>query len=198
MLDLDGIEGAMKECGGVIPMRKSLVRALVAHCRELQAWQDDVNETHRQVMAEECAPDEVHCTCVPHLRKGIAELEAKVAHYKNPAHGAEFGQLIKDCEGLRRRIRELEHVVSIQDLTKCDKCGTWRYAGVGGIDWCPACLRETLASVAFQCKGCEEWRHLDEIAGAFPAAQGGGALCSTCERSRDDDARHEAQMRGTE
>ena len=36
----------------------------------------DWREGQRRVMAENCAPDEKHCTCVPVLRKAIEELEA--------------------------------------------------------------------------------------------------------------------------
>jgi hypothetical protein len=41
--------------------------------QRIQAYQDD----YHNVMAENCAGDEKHCTCVPPLRKRIAELEAR-------------------------------------------------------------------------------------------------------------------------
>jgi hypothetical protein len=45
----------------------------LAECRE---WIKDVEETHLMVMNEWCPSDEQHCTCVPVLRREIAELKA--------------------------------------------------------------------------------------------------------------------------
>ena len=42
---------------------------------ELKEEIDDANETYRMVIEEKCPTDEVHCTCVPHLRRRIKELE---------------------------------------------------------------------------------------------------------------------------
>ena len=42
---------------------------------ELEDWRDNAC----RVLAEECAPDEMHCSCVPVLRRRIAELEAALA-----------------------------------------------------------------------------------------------------------------------
>ena len=49
------------------------------------------DEYYRKVMNEECAPDEVHCTCVPALRDGIAALKRElqdakelIYRYENP------------------------------------------------------------------------------------------------------------------
>lgn len=41
----------------------------------LQAKLDDIEGAYRTVIDEKCASDEKHCTCVPHLRRRIAELE---------------------------------------------------------------------------------------------------------------------------
>lgn len=38
-------------------------------CAELADWKD----SHAAVMAEKCAPDERHCSCVPNLRRELAE-----------------------------------------------------------------------------------------------------------------------------
>jgi hypothetical protein len=43
---------------------------------------DESLETFKNVMAEKCAGDEVHCTCVPHLRQGIEGLEAQIVSMK--------------------------------------------------------------------------------------------------------------------
>lgn len=36
----------------------------------------DFEEDYRNTLSGKCAPDEKHCSCVPHLRRRIAELEA--------------------------------------------------------------------------------------------------------------------------
>ena len=52
---------------------------------------------YRKVVDDECAPDEVHCTCVPALRDKIDQLEAenealrrKAQQVVDRAHGGEF------------------------------------------------------------------------------------------------------------
>ena len=42
---------------------------------QMMAYFDD----YYAVLDDECAPDERHCSCVPHLRRRIAELEAQLA-----------------------------------------------------------------------------------------------------------------------
>lgn len=42
----------------------------------LKARVADWEEERARILAEECAPDEKHCTCVPVLRARVAELEA--------------------------------------------------------------------------------------------------------------------------
>lgn len=48
-----------------------------ARIAKLKGRISDYEDDFRRVMAEECTPDEKHCSCVPHLRKRIAELEAE-------------------------------------------------------------------------------------------------------------------------
>ena len=43
----------------------------------LQATLDDYMDDHKAVVNQQCAGDEVHCSCVPHLRKRIKEVEAE-------------------------------------------------------------------------------------------------------------------------
>lgn len=50
--------------------------------KELAALKErlaEYDETYRRILAEECAPDEQHCTCVPALRMRIAEAERVIA-----------------------------------------------------------------------------------------------------------------------
>lgn len=39
----------------------------------------EYENAYKKIMAEECAPDEVHCTCVPALKIRITKLEAMSA-----------------------------------------------------------------------------------------------------------------------
>ena len=45
---------------------------------ELREFKQDMIETHRKIVAEQCAPDEVHCSCVPSLRGEIELLRDQV------------------------------------------------------------------------------------------------------------------------
>ena len=45
---------------------------------DLEGELTEIHEQYKLVMEERCAPDEHHCTCVPFLRKRIAELEATI------------------------------------------------------------------------------------------------------------------------
>ena len=60
---------------------------------DLEGELTEIHEQYKRVMEERCAPDEHHCTCVPFLRKRIAELEATVEQMKccgNCKHEPEF------------------------------------------------------------------------------------------------------------
>jgi len=46
---------------------------------ELREWKADVEDAFHVTMDERCTEDEQHCTCVPHLRRRIKELEAQLA-----------------------------------------------------------------------------------------------------------------------
>ena len=50
---------------------KNFAPQLVERAEHAQDFEDD----YRKVMSDQCAPDERHCSCVPHLRARIAELE---------------------------------------------------------------------------------------------------------------------------
>jgi len=55
-------------------LQESLAEA-ERECDELRAKLADWQETYARIVAERCAPDEHHCTCVPALRAEIAWLE---------------------------------------------------------------------------------------------------------------------------
>ncbi len=61
---------------------KTLAAALAeanGRITQMHAQMIDYFDDYYRVVDDECAPDEKHCTCVPHLRRRIAELEAQLA-----------------------------------------------------------------------------------------------------------------------
>jgi hypothetical protein len=70
-------EKELRECEGK-ELKKKLSEA-ERECNELRAKLADWQETYANIVAECCAPDEHHCTCVPALRAHIKELEAQLA-----------------------------------------------------------------------------------------------------------------------
>lgn len=59
------------------------IAALRSELADLRQWKSDVEESHRQVMDERCPSDEQHCTCVPILRREIAELNDSITGCTN-------------------------------------------------------------------------------------------------------------------
>lgn len=67
-------------CGGPMLTATSAesARAIIGAIDELHGLREllaDFQADYRKVMSDQCAPDERHCSCVPHLRARIAELE---------------------------------------------------------------------------------------------------------------------------
>ena len=52
------------------------VSQLIAEVERLRERDDNFCDDFRRVTSEACAPDELHCSCVPHLRAQVAELQA--------------------------------------------------------------------------------------------------------------------------
>lgn len=59
----------------------------------------DAAEWHRAIMAETCGEDDAHCTCVPVLKKAIAEKDAEIAKLK---------KMIIDADAYNGRLEGLE------------------------------------------------------------------------------------------
>ena len=55
-------------------------------CERCQEYADDA----RAVLAQECTPDEKHCSCVPHLRTETARLQARVTTLEKAINRALF------------------------------------------------------------------------------------------------------------
>lgn len=66
-----GVTPQPKECG-CGDLRREI--------EDLKETVSDYEESHRKIIAEECAGDEKHCTCVPALRQRVAELEAELKY----------------------------------------------------------------------------------------------------------------------
>jgi hypothetical protein len=62
------------------------------HLRRLLEQLDEHDAYYRKVVNDECAPDEVHCTCVPALRDKIDTLQ-------------------KQVEGLEKALKSLGYVI---------------------------------------------------------------------------------------
>ena len=69
----------------------------------------DYDETYRMVMDEKCAGDEIHCTCVPHLRRGIKELREQL-----DAEKAKIEQHRATASGASRRLRLIEGALAAE------------------------------------------------------------------------------------
>jgi hypothetical protein len=53
--------------------------ALIDEVEELRAWKSDMVEEFIMVTSGACsAPDELHCSCVPHLRKRVEQLKETI------------------------------------------------------------------------------------------------------------------------
>jgi hypothetical protein len=52
--------------------------SLLDEVEELRVWRSDVEDDFRKVTSEACAADELHCSCVPHLRKKVEQLKEAI------------------------------------------------------------------------------------------------------------------------
>ncbi len=66
---LDALRADVEELGG--EYERGLEYTL-----DLETQLSDLTDDFHRVMDEDCSTDEKHCSCVPHLRRRIAELEA--------------------------------------------------------------------------------------------------------------------------
>lgn len=58
---------------------KAKTSAALSIAEDLKAKLDDINDAFRETMDEPCVASEKHCACVPHLKRGVAELNAQLA-----------------------------------------------------------------------------------------------------------------------
>lgn len=81
---LGGYEGLTKVLALAPSLAADLARvtaerdAARADAARYKARLDDYYDDHRAVVAGRCGPDEVHCSCVPHLRREVEAMRAVV------------------------------------------------------------------------------------------------------------------------
>lgn len=56
--------------------------AVQTELRTLKEALTDRDDDYKKIMNEQCAPDEKHCSCVPHLKKRIAEYQKELLESK--------------------------------------------------------------------------------------------------------------------
>lgn len=108
---------------------RSVLSSQICKIKELEDCKADIEEETRMVMSEKCPTDEVHCTCVPVLRRRIADLEKQVedlkSEYKechtfssiqklasdwsNKNFGNHFGSGYRNLLGIAEEVGELCH-----------------------------------------------------------------------------------------
>lgn len=79
-LDIDAIRRRQLP-GGQVPYRRESpptleadLKALLEEIEMLRDRVDQFEDDFKKVVSEKCAPDERHCSCVPHLRKALKEV----------------------------------------------------------------------------------------------------------------------------
>lgn len=84
--------------------------AFLAEKVALEERVEQYEEDFRKVLADDCAPDEKHCSCVPHLRARIAEVEEEIAAFETWADAAEerMAFLLTQRNQLRADLQEHE------------------------------------------------------------------------------------------
>jgi hypothetical protein len=131
-----------------IDFARSLERKLAeleAENAALREFKTDMEDAFKNIMAENCKDDRVHCTCVPTLRQKVKELEellgqklaacscaaimdTKETHSKakiekdNPFWSPAYEDVMKrtsECIALRARVAELE-TMAVEMLAQWD------------------------------------------------------------------------------
>jgi len=94
--------------------------------KRLKSELDDINDSFKTVMDEKCAKDEVHCTCVPHFKRGVAELrytlrevvEVFEFYDVNDTHLSEHPHMIVDCRVCEFDTRREKLLAKLNPLTE--------------------------------------------------------------------------------
>ena len=111
-LDIDAIrargkitrDGFYHVVGVHYVLREADFDALVAEVKRLRERISDFEDDFRKVTSETCAPDERHCSCVPHLRADVKRERAAVVAFMRATPEVEFDELPERIErGEHRR-----------------------------------------------------------------------------------------------
>ena len=89
------LQDEVTRMGEVIATDAAKIARLEAEVARLTADLNDRDEAHRRILAEECAPDERHCSCVPALRAEVARLRAALEQIATPSSGVGIVMLME-------------------------------------------------------------------------------------------------------
>ena len=93
----------IKESGEQRLNDKESIAGLTKSCKEAITELQSIKETHKNIIDEKCAGDELHCTCVPALRERITNLD-KLSKYLS----GKFREKDQELQSAKERIEELE------------------------------------------------------------------------------------------
>lgn len=78
---------------------------------ELRQYKSDMEDQYRQIMAEECAPDEHHCTCTPLLRKEIKGLRRVLGKVRGVVNSTRYDSDCLDVDCYHDRIILIDELI---------------------------------------------------------------------------------------
>jgi len=98
-------EGYVCDCDRCKHARE--ISTLQSRIAELEAQAKDWHDNQRTIMQEKCPTDEVHCTCVPTLRKALTEAneDAERFYQWSIAKGEDWNKLAEICDQHTARIQ---------------------------------------------------------------------------------------------
>ncbi len=88
---------------GKLPLERAskYIRDKAERIAELEEQIRDSDGAYKDVMEENCAGDEHHCTCVPHLRERIAELEKALRRIRDSKMNRNLHEILHDTDIFR-------------------------------------------------------------------------------------------------
>ena len=92
----------IKESGEQRLNDKESIAGLTKSCKEAITELQSIKETHKNIIDEKCAGDELHCTCVPALRERITNLD-KLSKYLS----GKFREKDQELQSAKERIEAL-------------------------------------------------------------------------------------------
>lgn len=136
------------------------VGALCAEVERLQTELADRDEMYRQIINEQCAPDEQHCSCVPSLRAEIVRLRdvEKLAVILSGSQADVIARLRAEVDGKSIRIDLLKEALTAIEWVRedgqpeyCPWCDNQEWQGHRAD-----CLRQTALATWMQARGLSD------------------------------------------